>query len=589
MAMDILPNSSPGILPGDSVVVRVSDTWPVIVDPGTTAPAIYLFVKVTDRFGNPVPGKSGLALQSPDELRSAGNFCPWGPRFKCLDAGSAPPNLPADWSQYQMDYVYTLNGMLVPDIYCGDLMDLAAGPYDRHENEDKSANTGIFTPGDVVWYFFGFHTSHPYRPWSFLYRGHRGQGGDFVSKNDCLPAAQNPFEFSILPDAGRLTGDDGDILFVDDADDRLGASGEPPQIYFDAAFHLLGLDDRVDRFDVLGPSSAAGNSLASRVKSVYTQLIGSGPLSGEIYQKVLWNSDDLSIGLMGDGSVPNGGSSAEKSDDFALCYAFLNNHPDNPGWAYWGDDVVSDWNTLTGAGAIGVKSAFMNHTCISGDQSKIAGVTSPVAYPVNPLPPPPYLRPAESFYALGGCPMINDFDVPGQAGNSSVAHKYKSASSGPNASLSQVTQNSQGTNARFFLAGFGFDVIRDDETDGLPDYADHLWEIIRWFQNELPDPVGINPMVLENRLDNNHPNPFNPTTRISYSIAEPGYVSLRIYNAAGQLVRTLVDEDKVPTAGGFTIEWNGRSDRGQPVASGVYFYRLEAKNFSQTKKMVVLK
>ncbi len=43
---------------------------------------------------------------------------------------------------------------------------------------------------------------------------------------------------------------------------------------------------------------------------------------------------------MGDGGTPNGGSSREKSDDFGLCYTFLNNHPNNPGWAYYGDDAV---------------------------------------------------------------------------------------------------------------------------------------------------------------------------------------------------------------------------------------------------------
>jgi len=64
---------------------------------------------------------------------------------------------------------------------------------------------------------------------------------------------------------------------------------------------------------------------------------------------------------------------------------------------------------------------------------------------------------------------------------------------------------------------------------------------------------------------------------------------LKIYNAAGQLVRTLVDDMQAPTQNGFSKIWNGLNNQGQPVSSGVYFYKLATKDFSQTKKMVVLK
>jgi len=66
-------------------------------------------------------------------------------------------------------------------------------------------------------------------------------------------------------------------------------------------------------------------------------------------------------------------------------------------------------------------------------------------------------------------------------------------------------------------------------------------------------------------------------------------VTLKIYNAAGQLVRTLVNEDQTQTAEGFSATWDGMNDRGQSVASGVYFYKLTTKEFSDTKKMVLLK
>jgi flagellar hook assembly protein FlgD len=95
--------------------------------------------------------------------------------------------------------------------------------------------------------------------------------------------------------------------------------------------------------------------------------------------------------------------------------------------------------------------------------------------------------------------------------------------------------------------------------------------------------------VLEFDVRQNYPNPFNPTTTISYSIAERGHVTLQVYDASGHLVRTLIDEEQAPQAGGFTKVWNGQDDKGQRVASGVYFFRLSAGNRTLTKKLVVLK
>jgi len=88
-------------------------------------------------------------------------------------------------------------------------------------------------------------------------------------------------------------------------------------------------------------------------------------------------------------------------------------------------------------------------------------------------------------------------------------------------------------------------------------------------------------------LSQNYPNPCNPETTIKYGIAEDCAVTLKIYNLAGQLIKTLVDEYQ--TAGYYTITWFGDSDAGQEVASGVYFYRIKAGDFVSTKKMVVLK
>jgi len=90
-----------------------------------------------------------------------------------------------------------------------------------------------------------------------------------------------------------------------------------------------------------------------------------------------------------------------------------------------------------------------------------------------------------------------------------------------------------------------------------------------------------------NRLEQNFPNPFNPQTTIAFSISKPSNVHLAIYDITGARVRDLVDEKRVP--GVYRVVWNGRSQNGNPVASGVYFYKLTAGSFTSSKKMVVLK
>jgi hypothetical protein len=88
-------------------------------------------------------------------------------------------------------------------------------------------------------------------------------------------------------------------------------------------------------------------------------------------------------------------------------------------------------------------------------------------------------------------------------------------------------------------------------------------------------------------LEQNHPNPFNPSTEIGFGVASPAHVSLAIYDPAGRLVRVLVDERR---PSGYYIEaWNGQDCEGRSIASGVYFYRLIAGDFVQTRKMVLLR
>ena len=80
----------------------------------------------------------------------------------------------------------------------------------------------------------------------------------------------------------------------------------------------------------------------------------------------------------------------------------------------------------------------------------------------------------------------------------------------------------------------------------------------------------------------NYPNPFNPTTEISFNLPQTAYVTLYIYNVTGQKVAVLVDRQM--GAGRHTAQWDAGS-----FSSGVYFYRLTADSFTETRKMVLLK
>ena len=93
-------------------------------------------------------------------------------------------------------------------------------------------------------------------------------------------------------------------------------------------------------------------------------------------------------------------------------------------------------------------------------------------------------------------------------------------------------------------------------------------------------------------LSQNYPNPFNPVTTIRFKVEGerskvPHPITLKVYNILGQLVKTLVDEEKSP--GTYQVVWDGKDQNGEEVSSGIYFYKLKAEDYTETKKMILLK
>ena len=117
-----------------------------------------------------------------------------------------------------------------------------------------------------------------------------------------------------------------------------------------------------------------------------------------------------------------------------------------------------------------------------------------------------------------------------------------------------------------------------------------------WFKMSDVDPInsplsvggGISGNLPTNyKLSQNFPNPFNPTTNITYNIPKQTDVKLSVYNILGQKIATLVNE--IQNAGVYSIQWNAQDVLGNNISSGIYFYRIETDDYTMTKKMLLVR
>lgn len=143
---------------------------------------------------------------------------------------------------------------------------------------------------------------------------------------------------------------------------------------------------------------------------------------------------------------------------------------------------------------------------------------------------------------------------------------------------------------------YAIDLDNDGDVDIIAGSSHQGNNQMRWYENlgDTTTPV-INDekqIIKEFRLEQNYPNPFNPTTIISYQIPEECFVTLTVYNILGKEVTQLLNEVKSP--GSYEVEFNSEtaysSGRDNSIKSGgIYFYKLQASNFTQTRKMILLK
>jgi len=197
------------------------------------------------------------------------------------------------------------------------------------------------------------------------------------------------------------------------------------------------------------------------------------------------------------------------------------------------------------------------------------------------LPPPP---PAEVFDARimkDGLNGLHSMIVPG---NSEGECDLRLWIPQGNKKLIVRWDNSGFDSGRFILRD-GYDGIVFSDIDmGETDILDLSGKPVDMLKFAFS---GGGKIVDEFDLMPNYPNPFNPETTISYALKEAGKVRLVIYNILGQEVRTLVDD--VRQAGRHSIRWDGKDNHGKKVSGGVYIYKLQTKETSMTRKMILLK
>jgi len=535
-ALDINPKGDPAIRPGDSIVVSCASPLGGGIRVNAGGPEVYMHVRCRSLHDwLEKPNLFGADMQG-----TYGHYV--------SDDGS--------WTIIQCEPARGPGGGTAPDTYAFDL------------------NDSLFTYSYMIEYYFvafdntGTSSALP-------------RGADHFTSESPFFGGSYYFEFTCLPTAGPNDSGYG-TLYVDDCDGR-GSFDGVPQNYFDRAVKDIWPVDYLgwwDRYDVKAPSSLASNGLASRVSAAFLDTL---------YSVIVWDSGDLENGTITDGAAGSG----DKTNDCRLLVDFLAGKLGGfrPGIWILGDNVAEDLSRLPSPEAHellenwgGVSLAHGSYFEMTGELA--GGVVNPQLMAVEGA----VLYPNDCCL-FGGCPGISDFDVLEAAGNGQCALTYPDYGGEQHCAAVQCANtNARGQEVRSMWFAFSFMSVRDCQWASPPVRNSIMYRIMRgwlWGGMGPVDPVTGTDAPAASALSQNFPNPFNPRTTIRYDMKEKGLVTVKVFNVAGQLVRTLVSEMKEP--GSYTAVWDGKNNFGADAASGIYFCKMETAGFSATKKMVLLR
>ncbi|MEZ4651630.1 MAG: FlgD immunoglobulin-like domain containing protein [Candidatus Eisenbacteria bacterium] len=210
-----------------------------------------------------------------------------------------------------------------------------------------------------------------------------------------------------------------------------------------------------------------------------------------------------------------------------------------------------------------------------------------------------------------GCVSSNGFDVLSSVGSGVGNRVYVDAGNGGETEFAQIVNDvAGGTEYRTVFDGTSWHVLTERDPSGncevttasrVAAAANELQAAVEWIYGvgalsglceddcRIVDPADAPGFgdAAATRLYQSTPNPFHPMTTLRFSLAQDGPAKLTIFDVSGRQIRTLVDG--VQAAGPHEVVWDGRSDRGEPVASGTYWARLEFAGYSGSSRMVLLK
>jgi len=295
------------------------------------------------------------------------------------------------------------------------------------------------------------------------------------------------------------------------------------------------------------------------------------------YKAIIWHAGNLSVGPI-------------RPEDQAVLQSWIQQAGADRNLWITGDDVANalqsgeDYNDFLGytCGARWIRDLWENfpQDSLNPVVTGVAGSSTAGRY----------------MHADAGCPLIDDFDLIAASNTAPIYGKsgtYLRYPNGFGAATRYATQYSGfgSDSARVVFMAFSFNDIEEGGerlqlTENTVEGYFGLEPCYDATSVEV-DPTAPAPAV-PNRLFQNAPNPFNPETTIRYSVSTPGKVTIRIFNAAGALVRTLVDQAQ--TAGSHTVRWNATDNSGRRLGSGVFFYEIQtASGFRAARKLVLLK
>jgi hypothetical protein len=494
------------------------------------------------------------------------------------------------------------------------------GNYPGYEGEEIFPDS-LFTPGTKIYYHI--RTSFLPGPGPYAY----------------LPATTDPgdvdtwYEVEVLPN--RCGGSaPACMLYVD----YYNRGAQDP---IEAALTALGRT--WDRMDLRAESSHQGNGIGNRLLGaapLYRLARGPiGPSNDHLqqYTVMMINTGHFDAGVcFSDGGT---GTPDDPSNDIGFLEQWVNEGRYKGLWLN-GDNIATDFATATAGPKPNFLNVTMSASLVASSYRDYVGHPVDVAYTCRMLTseygwadfedsfwPYPWKEYANYIYLTGSaCPNRYDYDVldyGSGAGLTYYLHQYDRTdlTYPPGGLAASVYHTFPAANAPFdsvktIIDGFSMHALRSggnclgnypgidywvdialllkdrlgDAVGNMCPFSDAILQV-QYCPPKYPDETtGIEPRgprTYANALFQNYPNPFRSAsgTTIHYSVAKAGPVEVRIFDVAGRLVNTIVDQSKL---GENFVVWDGKASDGRGVASGVYFYQVKTDQFSAQKKMMLV-